>query len=96
LTVTVDRPTPADLDEALAWKSTRLVFDHTPLDQVVTAFNRYNRHQLVLADPQLSSRTLTGIFRADNLAGFTRLLPASVDVRAEDDGESRTLLRAAP
>jgi len=94
--VTIDRPAPADFDEALAWKSTRLVFDHTPLDQVVSAFNRYNAQKLALADPELRTRTLTGIFRTDNLAGFTRLLPASVDVVAETNSDNRILLRPAP
>jgi len=94
--VTVDKPTPAEFDEALAWESTRLVFDQTPLDQVVGAFNRYNIHKLTLADPALRERTLTGIFRTDNLAGFIRLLPASVDVMVEAAGENMTLLRSAP
>ena len=96
ISVTVDRPAPVEFDEALAWKSTRLVFDHTPMDQVVSAFNRYNSHKLILADPQLRTRTLTGIFRTDNLDGFTRLLPASVDIIAVGDGNGRTLLRGSP
>ena len=95
--VTGDKPTPAEFDAALAWESTRLVFDQTPLDQVVGAFNRYNIHKF---DPGRSgaarSELLTGIFRTDNLAGFIRLLPASVDVMVEAAGENMTLLRSAP
>jgi transmembrane sensor len=80
----------------LAWKSTQLVFDHTPLDQVVAAFNHYNTRILVLADPALKSRTLTGSFSAENLDGFTRLLRASVDVITESSGDGQILLRPAP
>jgi transmembrane sensor len=94
--LTIDKPTPAELDEALAWESTRLVFDQTPLDQVVGAFNRYNTHKLTLVDPALRARTLTGVFRTDNLAGFIRLLPASIDVVVEANGDNQTLLHSAP
>ncbi|MEX2044155.1 MAG: FecR domain-containing protein, partial [Opitutus sp.] len=73
---------PIEIDDALAWQTTRLAFNNTPLDEVVAAFNRYNAQKLVLGDAALRNRTLTGIFRADNLAGFTRLLRASVDVEA--------------
>lgn len=78
---------PVEVEEALGWQSTRLVFSATPLDEVVAAFNRYNRRQLVLGRPELRVRTLTGAFRADNLDAFMRLLEASIEVRAEPRGD---------
>jgi len=95
VSTTIDRPVPAEIDSALAWEYLRLDFDNTPLDQVVAAFNHYNSRQLTLADPSLRNRTLTGIFRADNLDGFVRLLRASVDVVAVPRGD-RILLCPAP
>jgi len=75
--VTVDKPAPTEIAETLAWESTRLVFDHTPLDQVVAAFNRYNVRQLALAEPSLRARTLTGVFRADtSTASYASCAPA--------------------
>ncbi|MCX6956040.1 MAG: FecR domain-containing protein [Verrucomicrobia bacterium] len=74
---------PTEVDEVLGWQNLRLVFNRTPLDEVVAAFNRHNVRQFVLADPALRDRTLTGTFRADNASAFARLLAASVDVRAE-------------
>ena len=94
--VAVDKLTQVEINEALAWENTRLVFDHTPLDQVVAAFNRYNSRQMVLADPALRARTLSGVFRADNLVGFIDLLRASVDVVAEPRGDRWISLRPAP
>ena len=73
----------AEIDEELGWQTTRLVFNNTPLDEVVANFNRYNAHQLTLGDPRLRRTRLTGAFRSDNLEGFVRLLRASVDVKAE-------------
>lgn len=81
--VSVKALKPVEVEEALGWQSTRLVFNATPLDEVVAAFNRYNRRQLALGRPELRARTLTGAFRADNLDAFIRLLEASIEVRAE-------------
>jgi transmembrane sensor len=94
--VTVDTPSPNQIDQTLAWEGTQLVFDRTSLDQVVAAFNHYNSRQLVLANPALRNRTLSGVFRADNLEGFIRLLRASVDVIAEPQDGNRIILQAAP
>lgn len=85
---------PAEIDAALGWQDTRLVFNNTPLDEVVAAFNRHNAHQLALADPALRQRTLTGVIRADNLEGFLRLLEAGVGVRAETHSSGLTRLMA--
>jgi transmembrane sensor len=94
--VTVDTPSRNQIDQTLGWEGTQLVFDRTSLDQVVAAFNHYNSRQLVLANPALRNRTLSGVFRADNLDGFIHLLYASVDVIAEPQDDNQILLRAAP
>lgn len=97
----VAAPAPAiaigEVDQAaiaatLGWQSTRLVFNNTPLDEVVDGFNRYNAQRLTLGDPKLRTRTLTGVFRADNLDGFLRLLKASVDVKGERRTPTETVL----
>ena len=82
----------AEIDEVLGWQTTRLVFSNTPLEEVVAGFNQFNRHQLTIGDPKLRGRTLTGVFRADNLEGFKRLLKASVDVKAELRTPTETVL----
>ena len=82
----------AEIENELGWQSTRLVFNNTPLDEVVEGFNRYNQHRLTLGDPRLRGRTLTGVFRADNREGFVRLLRASVDVKAEERTPHETVL----
>lgn len=85
----------AEMNDALGWQSTRLVFNNTPLDEVVTGFNRYNTHRLVLGDSRLRQRTVTGIFRADNLEGFVRLLRPLMDVTTESRTPGETVLLPA-
>ncbi len=82
----------AEIEETLGWQTTRLVFSNTPLEEVVAGFNQFNRHKLTLGDEKLRGRTLTGTFRADNIEGFTRLLRASVDVKAELRTPTETVL----
>lgn len=84
----------AEIEQSLAWQSTRLVFNDTPLDEVVGIFNRYNRHRLVMGDRGLAGRKITGVFSADNPDGFARLLEATADVRTEQNGNGDTVLRS--
>lgn len=81
--VSIGELKPVEVDQALGWQSMRLVFNRTPLDEVVAAFNHHNARKLFLTDPALRERTISGTFRADNVGAFTRLLEASIDVRAE-------------
>lgn len=81
-----------EIEEALGWQSTRLVFNNTPLSEVVEGFNRYNRRKLKLGNVQVGSRPISGVFRADNLDAFVRLLPSLVDVKAEQRTPSETVL----
>lgn len=81
--IAVTTPRNEEVDEVLAWRSARLVFKDTPLDEVIHAFNQHNRRRFTLGDPTLSERRLTGVFRADNVNGFISLLGGTVDVTAE-------------
>jgi transmembrane sensor len=89
---------PADIDQALAWQSLRLVFDRTPLDEAIDAFNRHaligGGPRLVIGDPALRGRRLGGTFRASNADAFVRLLERGAEVRAERRGGEIVLLPA--
>lgn len=85
--------TPLEIDAAMAWRGIRLEFDDLPLREVVKAFNRYNARQLVIADAATGEIRLGGNFRADNLAGFVRLLETGFAVTAEDRDDQIVLRR---
>ena len=83
----------SEIEQKLSWQSTRLVFEETPLAEVVNLFNRYNAQQLALADDVLRARTITGKFNADQLDAFVRLLEGSAIVRAvREDGQPTQLI----
>lgn len=82
-----------EISRELAWQQKRLEFGPTPLGLIIAEFNRYNQHQLVLADTELNSLSVGGSFE---LKGghetLVRLLESSFGIKAERRA-NETLLR---
>lgn len=96
--IEISAAAPAEIEQALAWQGTRLVFNRTPLEDAVEAFNRYSadpsRPRLVLGDAALRSLRWGGTFRASNVEGFVHLLERSAEVRTERRENEIVLFRA--
>jgi transmembrane sensor len=90
----VEQVQPLEIERTMAWQERRLVFDGTPLREVVAEFNRYNQRQLVIDDPILAERLFGGTFRADNYEALVQLLEEAFEVEVLPMG-NRTLLRRA-
>jgi len=80
------------LRNALAWQEGRLEFFDTPLSEVVAEFNRYNRHKLVISDPELAAQRFGGGFASHETEPLLELLEQSFGVVTENRG-NETLLR---
>ncbi|HEY0947604.1 MAG TPA: FecR domain-containing protein [Opitutaceae bacterium] len=91
---TVEPVEPAALRSALAWQTRRHEFSDTPLAEVVAEFNRYNRHRLVIDDPELAARTFGGAFAASGFESLVEVLEQSFGVVAERRANV-TILRQA-
>lgn len=75
---------PADTTpERSDQRAPRLMFDNTPLSDVVDRFNRYSSVQMEIADPELAHRSVGGNFDADKAESFIHLLDLSGDIRVE-------------
>lgn len=83
------------LENVLAWQAGRLEFTDTSLADVVTEFNRYNRHQLVIGDSTLGAEPFGGSFASHGYEAFVEVLEQSFAVVAERRG-NETILRRAP
>jgi transmembrane sensor len=77
-------------------RAPRLMFNNTPLSDVVERFNRYSRVQMEIADADLAGRSVGGNFDADNAESFINLLSVAGDVRVERVSETRVRLHKAP
>lgn len=89
----IDMLTLGEIDRVLAWQHRMLNFTAAPLHEIVAEFNRRNRVQLVVADPDLATVRISATFRSDNLDGFVALLEAGFSARAERRSETEIVLR---
>lgn len=83
-----------DSNRALAWAAGRLIFDHESIEDAVREFNRYNRIQLRIDDPDLARKPISGVFDASDPASFVAFLETVTAVRVtRDDAGNITMLK---
>lgn len=76
-----------DVDDALAWRERRLVFENASLGEVIAEFNRYNAIQLRAMGTLATTKRLTATFSADKPQSLLHYLeqdPALVVERKDD------------
>ncbi|MEN2976906.1 FecR domain-containing protein [Tistrella bauzanensis] len=74
----VTRPDPA---QSLGWLDGRLVFADRPLGEVLAELDRYLPGRILITDPTLASRRVTGNYRLDDPADSTQSLAAVAGAR---------------
>jgi transmembrane sensor len=84
------RATVRDVDVAayLGWTTGRLVFDETPLPEVLAQLGRWHDAEFRLADSSLQSRRLTASFAGESLREVLDVLGPALDVRFEHRGDT--------
>lgn len=87
---------PARIERALAWRNGEIALEDESLANAVAQFNRYNRQQLVVADPGLGRERLVGLFKIDRPADFAASVAASLDVDVEASASEIHIARKKP
>ena len=76
-----------EMHRELAWREGKLAFRGQTLAEAATEFARYNESPIEIADQRLANAPITGLFAANNPAGFSRavadVLGASVRYEAK-------------
>lgn len=91
-----ERPAgPSEVDRALAWRSGRIDLAGETLGYAASEFNRYNRRQIVIADPALEQERFYGVFRTDDPEGFARAVNGSLSVPVRADSQEIRIGRPA-
>lgn len=85
--VLVQKETPTDAAARLSWREGVLVFHDATLDEAISEFNRYNFHQIVIADPTVGAFKIAGRFRATNADAFVRLLERGYPLEVKEQGD---------
>jgi transmembrane sensor len=58
---------PVDAALVTAWRQDLLIFNNTPLRQVVAEINRYRPGRIILTDPKVASMPINGVFHAAHI-----------------------------
>ncbi len=65
-----------------AWRRGRIVFDGAPLAKAVAELSRYRRGRILVLDPALAARRVSGVFRIDDIDGAVAMIAAELGARA--------------
>ncbi len=86
-----------EVERYLAWRSGRLVFDSTPLHEVVTRLERWYAVDIQLVDTTLTGRSFTGSFAATTPADEVLATVAfAFDLRYRKEGPTVILRSPSP
>ena len=80
-------------DSIAPWRSGRLVFDQTPLKEVLFEFERYGAKKAVIDSPKLASMTLSGSFEIERYASFLELLPKVLPLKIVNLGNEVVIVQ---
>ncbi len=67
----------------LAWRQGMISFQGESLKKAADEFNRYGEVQILVEDPQVAGKTVTGLFSVNNPVGFARTVAISLDLKIE-------------
>jgi len=83
----IEKLSTDEMSRELSWREGQLAFHDERLEQAVAAFARYSRQPIVIRDPALRGEAVSGLFAANDPAGFAQAIGAAfgVSVRVETD-----------
>ncbi|MCR5879461.1 FecR family protein [Phenylobacterium sp. J367] len=95
------RTAAADAARTTSWTTGRLMFRQTPLASAIAEVNRYSDREVVLSDPALGARTVSGFFDVGDAESFAKGVAGLFDLSVTDEPGGRLLLsppaaKAAP
>ncbi len=93
----IQRNEKANVSNAVAWRQRRLVFDRTPLEDIVSEFNRYNRNiRLRLVNVPEGTHHYSGGFDADDPRSLALYLSKEPDLVVDQRGGEIIIQGRAP
>jgi transmembrane sensor len=82
----------ADLDKITYWRQRKIVFEDTPVSEIVREFNRYNTVQIVVEGVGGSEPLFSGVFDVDKPDAFIKTLEASGATVRRSAGQNRVFV----
>lgn len=69
-----------DLDQAIAWRRGKLIFNDVPLSRVIAELNRYRRGRIVISRVSLARLKVSGIFDTRDLGSALDRIAAELNI----------------
>jgi len=91
--LSVTRKSAQVLAGGLSWRHGVLVFKYATLADAVAEFNRYNREQLVIADPAAAKLTIVGTFPTNEVGAFIDAAQTIFGLRVRNRGNQIVISR---
>jgi transmembrane sensor len=66
-----------------AWRQGMIAFEGVSLATAAAEFSRYSETRIVIDDASIATTTITGLFEADNPAGFSHAVAGSLGLKVE-------------
>lgn len=88
------RVSPASSSDVLAWLGGQVVFHNAPLSSVLERLNHYDKAQLVLGDPRLADRRVSGTFNTGDAVAVAEILARYLAIHVIYSDTGRIELRS--
>jgi len=91
-----ERPSPVSSDAVtrkLAWLEGKIAFEGESLQTAADSFARYSDTHIQIRDASLAREPVTGLFAANDPAGFSRAVAAIFDAKVDRQGDTIILSR---
>lgn len=85
-------PVRIDASASSAWTNGRLVFDRTPLREVLEVVQRHRSGSVIIQDQSLNELPVSGAFDSNRLEGMLTLLPKILPVELSRDADGTLYL----
>ena len=82
-----------DIDRALAWREGKLAFEGETLAEAAALFARYGGPRILIKDAALAREPITGLFAANDPAGFCRAAGLALGAQVERRREGLVMFR---
>jgi transmembrane sensor len=79
-------------EDVAPWRTNRISFVDTPLDQALAEFERYTDTGLVVHDPTTAGLRLSGTFDPRDVQTLRRVLPSALPVRLKSSGDTTEIV----
>jgi len=86
--------TRVNAEDVSAWKDSRLVFESTPLAEVIGTLQRYHRQPITLLDPSIARLPVSGVFDSDHVDRLLALLPGILPVSVSTAADGAVLIKS--